>query len=76
LKEIFGIGTAAVVVPVKELTYKNETIEIETPNENAIGSILKKEIENLRAGVIEDQFGWLVPVIGIGAEKPVSAPMS
>jgi branched-chain amino acid aminotransferase len=74
LKEVFGVGTAAVLVPIKELTYKNQTIHIQSPNEHAIGSLLKKEIEGLRAGDIADQFGWLIPVIGIDAEEPVSAP--
>ena len=75
LKEIFGVGTAAVVVPVKELTYKEKTIYIEAPNENAISVLLKKEIEDLRAGKVKDSFGWLVPVEGMSAEKPVSAPL-
>jgi branched-chain amino acid aminotransferase len=65
LKEIFGVGTAALVVPVKELTYKDETILVETPKASSIGSILKKEIEDLRAGTVADKLGWLVPVVGI-----------
>jgi branched-chain amino acid aminotransferase len=65
LKEIFGVGTAALVVPVKELTYKDETILVETPKASSIGSILKKEIEDLRAGTVADTNGWLVPVVGI-----------
>jgi hypothetical protein len=64
-----------VVVPVKELTYKEKTIYIEAPNENAISVLLKKEIEDLRAGKVKDSFGWLVPVEGMSAEKPVSAPL-
>jgi len=68
LREIFGVGTAAVVVPVKELTFKETTIEIEAPGENAIGALIKKEIEDLRAGNVPDPLGWLVPVVGIGAE--------
>jgi branched-chain amino acid aminotransferase len=65
LKEIFGVGTAALVVPVKELTYKDETIFVEAPTASSIGSILKKEIEDLRAGTVVDNLGWLVPVVGI-----------
>lgn len=65
LKEIFGVGTAALVVPIKELTYKDETIIVETPTASSIGSMLKKEIEDLRAGTVADTNGWLVPVVGI-----------
>lgn len=65
LREIFGVGTAALVVPIKELTYKDQTILVESPTASSIGSILKKEIEDLRAGAAPDKNGWLVPVVGV-----------
>jgi branched-chain amino acid aminotransferase len=68
LKEIFGVGTAALIVPVKELTYKDKTIQIEPPTASSVGSILKKEIEGIRAGTVADKLGWLVPVVGIDVD--------
>jgi len=67
LKEIFGVGTAAVVVPIKELTYMDKTIQISLLTENAVSLMLKKEIEDIRAGNVVDREGWLVPVAGIDA---------
>jgi branched-chain amino acid aminotransferase len=76
LKEVFGVGTAAVVVPVKTLTYKDKTIQVPLQSENSISFMLKKEIEDLRAGLVEDRAGWLVPIIGINAVTPGAVTMN
>ena len=44
LEEVFGTGTAAVVAPVKELKWKDETIFIGDGN---IGSLTKKFYDTL-----------------------------
>ena len=59
LQEAFGVGTAAVVISVEDITYRELVMKIPPMN---IGKMLKEEIENLRTGKVEDKMGWLVPV--------------
>jgi branched-chain amino acid aminotransferase len=62
LKEVFGAGTAAVVSPVGELTYKGESVTI---NKNEIGGISQKMYDTLlgvQCGAILDNHGWVVKV--------------
>lgn len=58
LKEMFGTGTAAVVSPVGELSYKDEKIVI---GSNKIGDITQKLYDTLtgiQLGKSADTFGW------------------
>ncbi|MEL7601566.1 MAG: branched-chain amino acid aminotransferase [Bacillota bacterium] len=62
LKEAFGTGTAAVVSPVGELTYKDKTIAV---NGGAIGALTQKlydTLTGLQFGEIEDTHGWVTRV--------------
>ena len=59
LQEAFGVGTAAVVIGVEDITYRDLVMKIPPMN---IGKMLKEEIENIRTGRIEDKMGWLEPV--------------
>lgn len=62
LTEVFGSGTAAVVAKVADLTYQGYEMKLPEPDQNSVGAILKKEIEDLRAGLLEDKHGWIIPV--------------
>ena len=58
LKEMFGTGTAAVISPVGELKYKDETITI---NNNEIGEISQRlydAMTGIQLGKQEDTFNW------------------
>lgn len=62
LEEVFGTGTAAVVSPVKELRWKDETAYI---SDGKIGPLTQKLYDTLTGiqwGKIEDTKGWIVPV--------------
>lgn len=62
LKEAFGAGTAAVVSPVGELTYKGKTVIV---NNGDIGAITQKFYDTLtgiQVGDLEDKYGWVVKV--------------
>ncbi len=62
LKEMFGTGTAAVISPVGELKYKDETITI---GHNKIGEITQKLYDTLTGIQLsknEDKFGWIVKI--------------
>ncbi len=59
LQEVFGSGTAAVISPVGELTWKGKTIVI---NDNKTGPTAQKlfdTITGIQYGKIEDKFGWV-----------------
>ncbi len=61
LEEVFGTGTAAVVSPVKELVYKDETAFIS----DKIGPLTQKLYDTLTGiqwGRIPDEKGWTVKV--------------
>lgn len=62
LKEVFGTGTAAVISPVGELSYKGEKMII---NDMKIGKLAQKfydTITGIQYGEIEDKYNWLVKV--------------
>ncbi len=61
LKEIFGSGTAAVVANVSKLEDRGYVMEFSEDNYELSKSI-KHYIDSVRAGKIEDEHGWIVPV--------------
>ncbi|HOP40106.1 MAG TPA: branched-chain amino acid aminotransferase [Geobacteraceae bacterium] len=57
--EAFGSGTAAVITPVGQLGYKNETLTI---GDGCVGSLTQKLYDTLTGiqyGRIADSFGWV-----------------
>ena len=62
LEEVFGCGTAAVVSPVKQLDYEDESAFI---NNGEIGPLTQKLYDTMTGiqwGKIPDTKGWIVPV--------------
>ncbi|SDF39657.1 branched-chain amino acid aminotransferase [Sporomusa acidovorans] len=62
LQEVFGSGTAAVISPVGELSWKGKKITI---NNNQIGETSQKlfdYITGLQQGRVADKFGWVEEV--------------
>ena len=62
LEEVFGTGTAAVISPVKELCWKDESVLI---NDGKIGSLTQKlydKLTGIQWGKVEDSKGWITPV--------------
>ncbi|SDB26246.1 branched-chain amino acid aminotransferase [Eubacterium oxidoreducens] len=58
LEEVFGTGTAAVISPVGELVYKDDSVTI---NDFKIGELTQKlydELTGIQWGKLEDRFGW------------------
>ncbi|WP_020570370.1 branched-chain amino acid aminotransferase [Neolewinella persica] len=62
LQEMFGAGTAAVVSHVAELQYGDKLMTLPAVEDRKIGPMLKKYIDGLRTGTVEDKFNWLVKV--------------
>ena len=62
LEEAWGCGTAAVVSPIGELSYKGK---IFTVNEGKIGEVtqhLYDTLTGIQWGKIDDKFGWTCPL--------------
>ena len=62
LQEVFGTGTAAVVAHVSKVAVDDRVLELPPMEERKVGVYAKEVIDGLRAGTIEDTYGWVVPV--------------
>lgn len=62
LLEVFGSGTAAVVANVSEFNYKGKLYPLSDPKTHETANGIRSKINSLRAGEIEDKFGWVVDV--------------
>lgn len=61
-KEMFGTGTAAVITPVSELQYKNQTFHLESAQADSLSTKLYDEFCKIQYGEISDRFNWLTPL--------------
>ena len=59
LKEIFGTGTAAVISPVGEISYKGELFQIQDGGVGEWSQKLYDEIVAIQYGEKDDPFGWV-----------------
>jgi len=59
LKEAFGVGTAAVVSVINRIGYNGEDFTVPTPDDGFAMKI-KKGLTDIRKGVVEDPYGWMV----------------
>jgi branched-chain amino acid aminotransferase len=61
LKEVFGTGTAATISMIKELLYKDFAMTFET-DQWKIAPAVKKRMTDIREGLSEDKFGWMIKI--------------
>ena len=57
LKEIFGSGTAVVILPIKSFNYKNIHYDLRN-NKDPQSELLKKKIMDIQYNIGEDPFNW------------------
>ncbi len=55
--EMFATGTAATITPIKELSYKGQSIFI-TQKPDSLTNSLKLRLDNIKRAKEEDIFGW------------------
>jgi branched-chain amino acid aminotransferase len=58
LREAFGAGTAAVVMPVSRLGYRDETFAIGNGSSGELTQDLYEAITAIQFGETEDRYGW------------------
>ena len=61
LLEIFGSGTAVVVLPILGFGYKNNKYELPI-KENSWANLLKNKLNNIQYNVSKDSYGWTIEV--------------
>ena len=61
LKEIFGSGTAVVVLPIHGFGYKGEDFQL-PKSEDSLALKLKSELTSIQYNRIDDPYGWRVSV--------------
>ncbi len=61
LKEIFGAGTAATVLPIVGLKYKDYYTDL-PKQENSYADFFKNKIMDIQYNRVEDPYGWRVKV--------------
>lgn len=62
LTEVFGAGTAAVIANVKEISYNDESIYVDS-SKFKIAPLLRDTLNGIRSERLEDDFNWNVRVI-------------
>ncbi len=62
MKEIFGTGTAAVISPVGEISYKEQSHTVRNGGVGELAHRLYEEIVGIQYGEKEDPFGWVYPL--------------
>ncbi len=58
LTEAFGSGTAASMSYIQSLTYKEERLELKDVSEWDIAPKIKKHLDDIRYGRIDDKYNW------------------
>ena len=59
LKEIFGSGTAVIVLPIIGFGYENEKYEL-PKIENPFSTFLKKKLNDIQYNISDDPFNWRI----------------
>ena len=61
LKEIFGTGTAVVVLPINSFSHQKETYIL--PNDTSLANSLKKTLMDIQYNKSEDHFNWRKTIV-------------
>ena len=62
LREAFGCGTAAVVSPIGELRYKDQTYRIHDGKIGELTQMLYDTLTGIQWGKLPDPYGWILPI--------------
>jgi branched-chain amino acid aminotransferase len=62
ITEVFGVGTAATIAPIKTIGYQEKDYHLSDHNNWEFTNKAKNYLEALKRGKIEDEMGWTVAV--------------
>lgn len=60
ISEIFGVGTAATIAPIKSIGYEGEVFELADYENWEFANKVKNYLKELKEGALSDEFGWTV----------------
>ena len=60
LTEVFATGTAAVVSPIGELSYRADNVQVQEGETGDLSKRLYEEITAVQYGQKADELGWMV----------------
>ncbi len=63
LKGVFGTGTAAIISPVAEVTFKEKKMILNNGEASKLAVELFNEITEIQKGSMPDKFGWITKVV-------------
>lgn len=58
LTEAFAVGTAATVTQIGEIGYEGKIYTLTDPSKRTISTSVAKQLNNIRYGLVPDEFGW------------------
>jgi len=61
LREVFGTGTAVIVLPINSFSHQNKTYKL--PSKTPLAESLKKSLMNIQYNECEDYFNWRIAVV-------------
>jgi len=61
LKGVFGTGTAATISMIKELAYRDFSMQFDVDSWK-VAPAIKKQLTDIRVGRAEDKYNWMMPV--------------
>ena len=61
VQEVFGVGTAATIAPIKEMKYKEHILQFNVDTWK-IAPSLKKQLDDIRYSKVADTHGWMIKV--------------
>lgn len=62
LQEAFGAGTAATIAPIAKIGYRDSDLILPPVEKREFSAKVHKYLDDLKAGIIPDQFGWIFKV--------------
>lgn len=62
ITEAFGAGTAATIAHIVKLGFRDEILELSAIETRTFSNKVKKYLDDLKSGKVEDTFGWCLKV--------------
>jgi branched-chain amino acid aminotransferase len=62
MTEAFGAGTAATIAPIKMIGFRGKEYHLPGEEKRTLSKKILEELDNIKAGKIEDRFGWIKKV--------------
>lgn len=62
LQEAFGAGTAATVISIAGIGYKDQHIDLPSVSSRVVSEMVKKQLNDIKCGISKDTFDWIVRV--------------